>query len=119
MRKIACRLAGLAIVAAAWWVGEFLVRSFGVPFSGPVLGLGCLFLAFSAFPALVDAAAPACRILLDNFPLFLFPLGAGFLTLGNLGALDLAKISVAVAISLVLSLVVGAVVFRLVKHRHG
>ncbi|WP_421594582.1 CidA/LrgA family protein [Shinella sp. M27] len=109
----------LAIVLAAWAAGEGLATTLSLPVPAALIGLSLLFLGFCLRPALVKTVEPAVHTLLRNFPLFLYPLGAGFLTLHGLGGVVLLKILVAVFVSLVLSLLVGAQVFHIFKNRHG
>ncbi len=108
-----------AAIFIAWVAGEGLATGLHVPVPGALVGLAVLFLGFRLAPALVVVVEPAAQTLLRLFPLFLYPLGAGFLTLDGLGAAILLKILVAVFVSLVLSLAAGVQVFRLFKNKHG
>ncbi len=109
----------LVVVFAAWAAGEALATGLNLPVPAALIGLALLFLGFYLAPRLVGVIEPAAQTLLRQFPLFLYPLGAGFLALGGLSAVDLLKILMVVFVSLVLSLIVGVLVFRLFKNKHG
>lgn len=108
---------GIAFIFVCWAVSGSLVRQLHLPLPGAVLGLVMLFLAFAIFPKLYGFVAPAGTLLLQNFPLFLYPIGAGFLALSGVGFFSVIKILVAILISLTLSLTLCACVFRVLKHR--
>ncbi|MCR6502818.1 CidA/LrgA family protein [Shinella sp. CPCC 101442] len=112
-------IGALAVILAAWAAGEGLAMGWHLPAPAALIGLALLFLGFCCVPSLVGIVEPAGQTLLRQFPLFLYPLGAGFLTLHGFGAVVLLKILVAIFVSLVLSLVVGVKVFCLFKNKHG
>ena len=117
--KVGRWIGALVVVFAAWAAGEALATGLHLPLPASLIGLALLFLGFYLAPGLVDVIEPAAQTLLRQFPLFLYPLGAGFLALGGLGAIVLLKILMVVFVSLVLSLIVGVQVFRLFKNNHG
>lgn len=86
---------GLAWLLSLQALGEILVRTLHLPWPGPVMGLGLMFLALHAAPVR-DAVAPAARTLLDHLSLLFVPVGVGVIThadvLGRHGAALLAAI---------------------------
>ncbi|MDQ0323326.1 holin-like protein [Pararhizobium capsulatum DSM 1112] len=112
-------IGALAVIFAAWAAGEGLAAGFNLPVPAALIGLALLFLGFCLAPPLVSVTEPAAQTLLRHFPLFLYPLGAGFLTLHDVGAMVILKILVTVFVSLVFSLLVGVQVFRIFKNKHG
>ncbi|WP_234188153.1 CidA/LrgA family protein [Shinella sp. NM-101] len=112
-------IVAFAVIFVAWAAGEAIATGLYLPVPAALIGLAMLFVGFRLSPSLVVATEPAGLTLLRQFPLFLYPLGAGFLSLHGLGAMVLLKIVLAVFVSLVLSLVVGVQVFRLFKNKHG
>ncbi|NGO66617.1 CidA/LrgA family protein [Rhizobium daejeonense] len=119
MRTIVHRVAGLVVILAAWGVGDHAATALHLPVPGSIAGLAVLFFGFVTIPRLLAVVTPAGQTLLRHFPLFLYPLGAGFLTLKGLGPMVLLKMLAAIAVSLVLSLVLGAYVFRSFKRARG
>lgn len=117
LRNISAGTLGLIVVVAAWALGQYLAILLHLPVPGPIVGLAVLFLAFVGFPGLVGLIAPAAQLLLRFFPLFLYPLGAGFLMLDGLSVGIVMKIAAAISVSLVLSMVLCAYVFRYFKRR--
>ena len=107
---------GFAYIFICWAAGSALVAQFNLPIPGAVLGLLLLFGSFSIFPRIYDAVNPTGNWLLRNFPLFLYPLGAGFLTLSGLSIGGFIRIIITILISLLISLTLCAYLFRRMKH---
>ena len=97
--------------------GEVLVRAAGIPFPGPVLGMGLMFTGLLAAgrsgPAL-DATADA---ILRNFSLLFVPAAVGVMQQAGLIAANWLAISVALVASTALTLVVTVLTFRAVARR--
>ncbi len=108
---------GIVSIFICWAAGDFLEKQWSLPVPGAVLGLVILFAAFTVSPKFVAFVSPAGTLLLRNFPLFLFPIGAGFLTLSGISIVDLFKIATTILVSLLISLTLCAYVFqRLRQH---
>ncbi|MDZ4136317.1 MAG: CidA/LrgA family protein [Paracoccaceae bacterium] len=91
--------------------GEVVARGLGLSLPGPVLGLMLLLAGFAAFPRLLDVVRPVAQGLLGHLSLLFVPAGVGVVGhLDRLGDQGLA-ILVALVVSTVLSIAVGALVF--------
>jgi holin-like protein len=94
--------------------GEVVVRALGVPFPGPVLGMGLLFagllLRGRSAPAL-DAVADG---ILRHLSLLFVPAAVGVMQQAGLIAANWLAISTALVLSTVLALVVTVYTFRAV-----
>ena len=118
---LASVLGGLLLVLACQLVGEFVVRSFGLPIPGPVLGM-VLFLVWLLVrrPAEDAGEVRAADGLLWYLPLFFVPAGVGILVYLP----DLLAQWLPVTLGLFLSwlvalLVTGAVATLFVRGRAG
>lgn len=107
---------GLAVIFICWLSGDFLVQQLHLPLPGPVLGLVLLFLSFAVFPKLFAMVSPAGTVLLQNFPLFLYPVGASFLTLSGVGFITVLTIMVSIAGALILSITLCTYIFSRLKN---
>ena len=80
-------------------IGEALVRTFGLPMPGPVVGMALLLLALVVKPSLLAMIQPTAATLLQHFSLLFVPAGVGvMLHLQRLGDEALA-IGVALVVS--------------------
>ncbi len=99
--------------------GEVLVRTLGITFPGPVLGMGLIFaglmLAGRSFPAL-DAVADT---LLRNLSLLFVPAAVGVVQQAGLIADNWVAITAAVVLSTSATLVVTVYTFLAVARRFG
>jgi len=110
--KLLSFVPGFISIVASWSVGIFLVVQFNLPVPGAVLGLLVLLFSFAVFRNLFALVIPAGNYLLQNFPLFLYPLGAGFLILSGISFGGFIKIIITIAVSLLGSLILCAHVFK-------
>jgi holin-like protein len=110
--KLISFVPGFICIVVSWSIGAFLVAQFDLPVPGAVLGLLILLLGLAIFQNLFAAVLPAGSVLLQNFPLFLYPSGAGFLILSGIGLGGFIKIIITIAVSLLVSLLLCAHVFR-------
>ncbi len=98
--------------------GEVLVRTLGITFPGPVLGMGLIFaglmLAGRSFPAL-DAVADT---LLRNLSLLFVPAAVGVVQQAGLIAQNWVAIAAAIVLSTAATLVVTVYTFLAVARRH-
>ncbi len=89
----------LATLLVFQLIGEALVRTFGLPMPGPVVGMAWLLLALVLKPSLLGLIKPTTATLLQHFSLLFVPAGVGvMLHLQRLGDEALA-IGVALVIS--------------------
>ena len=104
----------LTLLFACQLVGEIIVRTIGVSFPGPVLGMGLLFLGLlvrgRAAPQL-DAVADG---ILRHLSLLFVPAAVGVMQQAGLIAANWLAISAALVVSTLLTLVVTVFVFRAV-----
>ena len=70
-------LDGLLILLAFQFAGDLLVRTFGLPLPGPVLGMVLLLVALTSRAAVLQRIAPAANLLIGNLTLLFFPIGIG------------------------------------------
>ena len=109
----------LSILFLCQLAGEVVVRAVGLPFPGPVLGMGLLFAGLLARgrsdPAL-DAAADA---ILRHLSLLFVPAAVGVMQQAGLIAANWLAISAALVLSTLATLVVTVYVFRAVARLTG
>jgi holin-like protein len=110
--KLLSFVPGFISIVVSWSVGTFLAAQFNLPVPGAVLGLLVLLLGFALSQSLFALVIPAGNYLLQNFPLFLYPLGAGFLILSGTSFGGFIKIIITIAASLLVSLILCAHVFK-------
>ena len=94
--------------------GEVVVRASGLPFPGPVLGMGLLFaglLARGRSDASLDAAADT---ILRHLSLLFVPAAVGVMQQAGLIAANWLAISAALVLSTLFTLLVTVTVFRAV-----
>jgi holin-like protein len=72
-------LVGLALLLACQLAGELLARALGLPWPGPVLGLGLL-IALLALGIGRSFIAAASDVLLQHLSLLFVPVGVGVIT---------------------------------------
>ncbi|NWG45455.1 MAG: CidA/LrgA family protein [Alphaproteobacteria bacterium] len=112
-------LEAAAIILLAQALAEALVRAFGLPVSGPVLGLMLLLLAFALRPGLAARAEPIATPLHRHMGLFFVAPGVGLLAHTDLLRTDWAPLAVAILGSTVLTLAVAALAFVLTARLAG
>ncbi|MGB8814143.1 MAG: CidA/LrgA family protein [Paracoccaceae bacterium] len=109
----------LLALLGAQLAGETLSRSLNLPLPGPVVGLLLLLAAFAVSPRLAETLRPLSQGILGNLSLLFVPAGVGVVghidTLGANGG----PILLAVLISTVLAIAVGALSFSAVAHLTG
>ncbi|CAN5383817.1 CidA/LrgA family protein [soil metagenome] len=97
-------------------LGEFLTSALGLPIPGPVLGMVLLFCYLIWKRDAVDKLAPSTSQLLAHMSVFFVPAGVGIIVHIERISNELLPITVALAASTVLSIIVtGAVIKRLQK----
>ncbi|OYW45040.1 MAG: hypothetical protein B7Z10_12920 [Rhodobacterales bacterium 32-66-7] len=112
-------LNALTLILCTQLVGEVAARSLGLPVPGPILGMVALTIGFATVPKLREAVRPVAQGILGHLSLLFVPAGVG--VIGNLQALQgmgLA-LTLAILVSTVLAIAVGAVTFALVARLTG
>lgn len=118
-------LQGLALLLVLQTAGELIVRAFGWPLPGPVLGL-VMVLPMLALPAVAQRVEAVAAVLLQHLSLLFVPVGVGVIVhLGALAPLGL-KLGVVIVVSTWVGMAVTAVVLRALlrepradRDRHG
>lgn len=112
-------LHALIVVLTCQLLGEATARALGLPLPGPVLGMVLLLVALVALPRLTDLIRQTAQGILAHLSLLFVPAGVGVMghitTLGN----QTAAILVAVVVSTILSIAVGALTFAAVARLTG
>lgn len=109
----------LAVLLLFQLLGEVLTRAFGLILPGPVLGLVLLLAFFMIFPRAADAIRPSAQGLLSHLSLLFVPAGVGVVGhLDKLGS-DGLGLLVALVVSTVTALAVGALTFSAVARLTG
>jgi holin-like protein len=100
-------------------IGEFLARASQAPLPGPVIGMLLLLAAMIALPRLATTMRPLAQGILGNLSLLFVPAGVGVVghiaTLGN----QSFAILLALLVSTVLAIAVGALSFALTARLLG
>lgn len=109
----------LATILMFQLAGEVVSRALGLPLPGPVLGMVGLVIAFLLHPPLAEMVRSAAQGLLRNLSLLFVPAGVGVVANFSLLAEQGAAMAVAVVISTVLAIAVGAGTFVAVARLVG
>ena len=109
----------LATILCFQLAGETISRGFGLPLPGPVVGLVLLVIAGLIRPQLIAFLRAAATGLLGNLSLFFVPAGVGIVAHLTQFRDDALGISVALIVSTVLAIAVGALTFVLVARLTG
>lgn len=113
----------LLALLACQLAGEALVRLTGVPVPGPVLGLvlllGALSLLKPVLGGLPESLDKVSGALLSNLSLLFVPAGVGVMVHAQRIKADWLPIAVSLMISTIVTIAVGAAVFKLVDRALG
>lgn len=101
-------------------LGEIIVRAFGLPLPGPVLGMGLLFVYLllrtdrgaQKIPAPIASVADG---LLGHLSILFVPASVGLMRYFDLLAANALTVTLAVTVSTVLAMAATAVTFRLLS----
>lgn len=104
-------IATLALILSLQLVGEIAARALSLPLPGPVVGLILLVLICLIRPALADRIRPETQGLLQHLSLFFVPAGVGIVAHLPLLQQHGIGLAVAIAVSTVLAIAAGALVF--------
>ncbi|MDO5630874.1 MAG: CidA/LrgA family protein [Paracoccus sp. (in: a-proteobacteria)] len=107
-------LPALAIILGFQLAGEVISRFAGLPLPGPVLGLLLLVASCLIRPALADRLRPVAQGLLAHLSLFFVPAGVGVIAHLPLIRAHGVGLALALILSTVLAIGVGALVFATV-----
>jgi putative effector of murein hydrolase LrgA (UPF0299 family) len=112
-------IAAILILLLAQLLGEALVRLSGLPLPGPVAGLVLLLVALAVAPGLADRLRPLASWITAHLGLMFVPAGVG--VVGHLAVFrdQGAGLALALVISTVLAILVGASVFAAVARAVG
>ncbi|MBK5926903.1 CidA/LrgA family protein [Rhodobaculum claviforme] len=101
----------LALLLTVQLAGVVLTGALGLAVPGPVLGMALLLAALMAVPRLVAVVAPTARVILGHLAILFVPAGVG--VVGHIARLgdEALAVGLAIAVSTVLAIVVGALTF--------
>jgi len=104
----------LTLLFVCQLAGEAVVRAAGLAFPGPVLGMALLVAGLFAFGRSGAALDETANAILRNLSLLFVPAAVGVMQQAGLIAANWLAISVTVAVSTLLTLVVTVLTFRAV-----
>lgn len=110
-------LNALTLLFLCQLAGEIVVRSLGITFPGPVLGMALLFGGLLAFGRSGQPLDEVADTLLRNLSLLFVPAAVGVVQQAGLIAANWLAIFAALGVSTVLTLVVTVYTFRAVSRR--
>ncbi|MFV0333683.1 MAG: CidA/LrgA family protein [Tropicimonas sp.] len=109
----------LTLILSFQLIGEIASRGLHLPLPGPVVGLVLLVLSCAIWPRLVERIRPVAQGLLSHLSLFFVPAGVGVIAhLPVLGQHGIG-LALALAVSTVLAIAVGALSFAAVVRLMG
>lgn len=109
----------IAILFSLQLAGELLARSLSLPVPGPVIGLALLVLLFRARPDLAAYCEGTARSILAHMSLLFVPAGVGVISNLDLLIGNWLAISVVLAASTLISMLVSVAVFLSVVQVSG
>lgn len=112
-------LPALTLLFLCQLVGETLVRSFGISFPGPVLGMGLFFAGLLVAGRTGPAIGTVADTLLRNLSLLFVPAAVGLVQQVGLIQTYWLAIGVGLVVSTLLTLIVTVLTFRAVVRFQG
>lgn len=109
----------LVLILGCHLAGEVIARGLGLPLPGPVLGLVFLLGLITLSARLRDAVRPVAQGILAHLSLLFVPAGVGVVAHLGLFAEQGAVLALALVVSTVAAIVVGALTFTLVARWTG
>jgi holin-like protein len=109
----------LTLLFVCQLAGEVVVRTLGITFPGPVLGMGLIFGGLLVAGRSSTALDGVADTLLRNLSLLFVPAAVGVVQQAGLIAANWVAIFAALAVSTLLTLLVAVYTFRLVARRVG
>ncbi|ALU90093.1 effector of murein hydrolase LrgA protein [Herbaspirillum rubrisubalbicans M1] len=110
-------LTALALLLVFQCLGEGAAQLLGLPIPGPVIGMLLLLMAFLASPRLAQMMEPTSWSILQHLSLLFVPAGVGVIAAAGQLKGDLPAIVVALVVSTVLAIAVGALVTNAAMRR--
>lgn len=109
----------LVLILGCQLIGEVIARASGLPLPGPVLGMILMVLALSLSDPLRAAIRPVAQAILAHLSLLFVPAGVGVVAHLGLFAAQGAVLALALVVSTVAAIIVGALTFTLVARLTG
>lgn len=109
----------LSIILLFQLAGEVISRALGLPLPGPVLGMVGLVLALALSPRILEIVRPTAQGLLAHLSLLFVPAGVGVVAHFGVLSAQGPAIAVALVVSTVLAIAVGALSFAAVVRLVG
>lgn len=110
-------LTALTLLLIFQCLGEGVAQLLGLPIPGPVIGMLLLLLSFLLYPRLADLMEATSWGILQHLSLLFVPAGVGVMAAAGQLQGDLAAIVVALVVSTVLAIAVGALVTQAAMKR--
>ncbi|MEM1272434.1 MAG: CidA/LrgA family protein [Pseudomonadota bacterium] len=104
-------IAHIAVILSFQLIGVVLSRLFLPILPGPVMGMVLCLIAFGFFPKLARATRPTAQVILSHLSLLFVPAGVGVVSHWSVLTADGPALLVAVAISTIIAMLTGALVF--------
>jgi putative effector of murein hydrolase LrgA (UPF0299 family) len=98
-------------------VGEVIVAATGIPVPGPVIGMAILFCGLLLRGNIPERLAATAETLLSHLSLLFVPAGVGVMLHAELISAELLPIAASLIVSTLLTIVVTALVMRLLGRR--
>jgi holin-like protein len=98
-------------------IGEVIVAATGIPVPGPVIGMAILFCGLLVRGNIPEQLAATAETLLSHLSLLFVPAGVGVMLHVELIGAELLPIAASLIVSTLLTIVVTAVVMRLLGRR--
>jgi putative effector of murein hydrolase LrgA (UPF0299 family) len=109
----------LVLILGCHLAGEVIARGLGLPLPGPVLGLMILLALIAGSARLRAVVQPVAQGILAHLSLLFVPAGVGVVAHLGLFAQQGAVLALALIVSTVAAIVVGALTFTLVARLTG
>ena len=119
MRRVAGLALAFALLIALNEAGNWLSDTFALPVPGTVIGILILLAGLLFTGRVPDPLRRVTTFLLTHLNLFYVPAGIGLMGYIALLRRDLLPIAVALVVSTLLAMAVGALVFRWAAKAHG
>lgn len=109
----------LVLILGCQLTGEVIARASGLPLPGPVLGMILLVIALALSDPLRAAVRPVAQAILAHLSLLFVPAGVGVVAHLGLFAAQGMVLALALVVSTVAAIIVGALTFTVVARIMG